>query len=243
MCPPALPVPARDPELEGIAERLAEVRARIRAAEARFGCPPGQVTLLAVSKKHGPEKIRAAQAAGQVIFGESYVEEALRKMTALGDLSLEWHFIGRIQSNKTRQIATHFAWVHGLDDLRHARRLARQRPPQLPPLKVCLQINLGGEASKGGVAPAAAAELLLGCRELANMVVVGLMTLPPPATGETAQRRPFAALRQLRDRLARADYPLPELSMGMSADLEAAIAEGATLVRVGTAVFGRRPTA
>jgi pyridoxal phosphate enzyme (YggS family) len=225
-----------------VAERLARVHARIRAAEARFGRAPGSVSLLAVSKKQGPDKIRAAYAAGQTAFGESYVDEAEAKMDQLTGLPLEWHFIGRIQGNKTRRIAARFAWVHGLQDLGHARRLSAQRPAGLPPLKACIQVNLSGEASKAGVAADGVAELLAACRGLPNIRVVGLMTLPAPAADEASQRPPFRALRLLRDELAQTDHPLPELSMGMSADLEAAIAEGATVVRVGTAVFGPRPS-
>jgi hypothetical protein len=225
-----------------VAERLARVHARIRAAEARFGRAPGSVSLLAVSKKQGPDKIRAAYAAGQTAFGESYVDEAEAKMDQLTGLPLEWHFIGRIQGNKTRRIAARFAWVHGLQDLGHARRLSAQRPAGLPPLKACIQVNLSGEASKAGVAADGVAELLAACRGLPNIRVVGLMTLPAPAADEACQRPPFRALRLLRDELAQTDHPLPELSMGMSADLEAAIAEGATVVRVGTAIFGPRPS-
>jgi pyridoxal phosphate enzyme (YggS family) len=226
--------------LDGVADRLARVRERILDAETRFGRPAGDVRLLAVSKKHGPDKIRSAFAAGQTAFGESYLSEALEKIEALSDLATEWHFIGRIQSNKTRKIAEQFAWVHGLADLRHAQRLSQQRPPQLPPLKACIQVNISGEGTKAGVSPEEAAELLVGSRDLPNIEIVGLMALPAPAADEEAQRLPFRALRRLRDRLASADCPLPELSMGMSADLEAAIAEGATIVRVGTAVFGPR---
>jgi hypothetical protein len=153
---------------------------------------------------------------------------------------LEWHFIGRVQGNKTRQIAARFAWVHGLDNLAHARRLSRQRPPAMPPLKAFIQINLSAEPSKSGIAADEAAALLRGCLGLPNIRIVGLMTLPAPATDEASQRRPFRELRRLRDELASADFPLTELSMGMSADLEAAVSEGATLVRVGTAIFGPR---
>jgi pyridoxal phosphate enzyme (YggS family) len=242
MAPPdsSHPPGEADAQASSVAQRLTRVRARIRAAEARFGRTPGGVALLAVSKKQGEDKIRAAYAAGQTAFGESYVSEALAKMDRLADLPLDWHFIGRIQSNKTRLIATRFAWVHGLDDPRHARRLSEQRPPDLAPLKAFLQVNIGAEPGKAGTAEGAAAELLALCRGLPRIHVVGLMTLPPPATDETAQRSPFRALRRLRDALATPDCPLLELSMGMSADLEAAIAEGATIVRVGTAVFGPR---
>ena len=223
-----------------VAARLAAVQNRISAAETRFGREPGSVALLAVSKRQGAGAIREAQAAGQLAFGENYLQEALAKMADLADLSLEWHFIGEIQANKTRQIAEHFRWVHGLDDAHHAERLSRQRPPGLPPLKACLQINVSGEATKNGVPPEEAAALLAACRKLPGLEVVGLMGMPAPAVGEAAQRQPFLALRQLRDRLASPDCPLRELSMGMSDDLEAAIAEGATLVRIGTAIFGAR---
>ena len=229
--------PTADP---AVAAHLAAVQQRIRAAESRFGREPGSVALLAVSKRQSVGAIRAAQAAGQLAFGENYLQEALAKMTDLADLPLEWHFIGEIQANKTRQIAAHFSWVHGLADAHHAERLSRQRPPGLPPLKACLQINVSGEATKNGVPPEEAAALLAACRQLPGLEVVGLMAMPAPAVGEAAQRQPFLALRQLRDRLASPDCPLRELSMGMSDDLEAAIAEGATLVRIGTAIFGAR---
>ena len=226
---------------QSVAARLAGVQNRISAAETRFGREPGSVALLAVSKKQSARAIRDAHAAGQRAFGENYLQEALAKMADLADLPLEWHFIGQIQANKTRQIAEHFSWVHGLDDAHHAERLSRQRPPGLPPLKACLQINVSGEETKNGVPPEEAAALVAACRKLPGLEVVGLMGMPAPAVGEAAQRQPFLALRQLRDRLASPDRPLRELSMGMSDDLEAAIAEGATLVRIGTAIFGARP--
>ncbi len=221
---------------------LASVYGRIRLAEQRFGRAPGSVRLVAVSKRQSIQKIRAAWEAGQGSFGESYVQEALVKMTALEHLPLEWHFIGRIQRNKTQEIATRFHWVHGLADLRHAERLSQQRPVHLDPLRVFIQVNLSGEVTKAGIPPEAVADFIAACRELPNLRVMGLMTLPPPAQGEAAQRKPFQALRQLRDRVSKPCCPLPELSMGMSADLEAAIAEGATWVRVGTAIFGKRPS-
>jgi hypothetical protein len=229
-----------DASTSSIATRLEAVRNRLLGAEARFSREPGGVALLAVSKKQSAEAIRAAHAAGQMAFGENYLQEALPKMAELADLSLEWHFIGQIQTNKTRPIAEHFSWVHGLDDGHHAERLSRQRPAGLPPLKVCLQINVSGEESKGGVTPEGAADLLAACRELPGLELVGLMCLPAPAIGEAAQRRPFRELRLVRDQLASPQCPLRELSMGMSDDLEAAIAEGATLVRIGTAIFGPR---
>lgn len=223
-----------------VATHLALVQARIRAAEQRFGRCPGSVTLLAVSKQQEAHKVRAAFAAGQTAFGENYLQEALAKMDALADICAQWHFIGRIQGNKTRQIAERFAWVHSLCDLRHAHRLAEQRPAGLGSLKACVQVNLSAEPAKGGLEPGAVAGFLAGCAGLPGIEIAGLMVLPAPAPGEVAQRAPFRALRELRDRLATPERPLDVLSMGMSDDLEAAIAEGATVVRVGTAVFGPR---
>jgi pyridoxal phosphate enzyme (YggS family) len=224
-----------------VASRLAEVQGRIRAAERRFGRPEGSVTLLAVSKVQPASAIRAAFAVGQPAFGESYVQESLGKMAELADLPCEWHFIGRIQGNKTRPIAERFAWVHSLCDLHHARRLADQRPAYLPALQACIQVNTSGEASKEGLAPTEVARFLTECGDLDRIRIRGLMTLPAPSSDEGEQRRPLRALRELRDRLASPTQPLEVLSMGMSDDLEAAVAEGATLVRIGTAVFGPRP--
>ncbi len=226
-----------------VADNLARVRERIAAAEARYGRPAGSVALLAVSKVQSAERVAAAYGAGQTTFGESYVQEALDKQAALMDLPLQWHFIGRVQTNKTRAIAGRFDWVHGLCDLKHARRLGAQRPKGSDPLSVCVQVNLSGEASKAGVNPAAVGALLDACRAIDGITLQGLMTLPAPADDLTAQRRPFAALRALRDRLATPELSLATLSMGMTADLEAAIAEGATMVRIGTAIFGPRPAA
>lgn len=222
-----------------VASRLDRVRARIRSAEERFGREPNSVSLLAVSKKQDTARIRAAVEAHQAAFGESYPKEALDKMEKLG-VAAQWHFIGRIQSNKTRLIAEHFDWVHSLCDLKHARRLSEQRSANLPPLVTCVQVNLDGEPGKAGLAPANVDCFVDACIGLPGLDLVGLMTLPAPAQGEEAQRRPFRELRLLRDRLATPALPLPVLSMGMSADLEAAIAEGATIVRVGTAIFGPR---
>lgn len=228
---------------DDIAQHRNQVLARIRAATERAGRPAGSVALIAVSKKQPAEAIRAAHAAGQRAFGESYLQEALDKQALLADLTdIEWHFIGRIQSNKTRQIAAHFDWVHGVAEAAHARRLSEQRPASRPPLNICLQVNLSGEASKGGVTPDEVGALLEQCRDLPGLRVRGLMTLPAPSDDEVEQRRPFRALRELRDRLATPECPLDVLSMGMSDDLEAAILEGATQVRIGTAVFGARPT-
>jgi len=234
------PTEESDVPSAAIARQLAAVRARIRAAETRAGRAPGSVTLLAVSKGQPAPRLAAAHAAGQTAFGESYLNEALEKIAALAPRALEWHFIGRVQSNKTRALATHFAWLHSLADVTHARRLNDQRPPELPPLNVCIQINIAGEARKAGLAPAAVADFIAAVRPLPRLRLAGLMTLPPETADEAAQRAPFAALRALRDRLATPELPLATLSMGMSQDLEAAIAEGATLVRVGTALFGAR---
>ncbi|WP_295440604.1 YggS family pyridoxal phosphate-dependent enzyme [uncultured Thiodictyon sp.] len=227
--------------IDSIPARLAAVRARILAATLDAGRPPDAVGLIAVSKHQGADAVRAAWQAGQRAFGESYVQEALDKQAGLCDLAIEWHFIGRIQTNKTRPIAAHFDWVHGLADLGHARRLSDQRPAERPPLKVCLQVNTSGEASKGGVVPAAVADLLAACLGLPGLQVMGLMTLPAPGADVRLQRESLRELRLLRDRLATPEHPLDCLSMGMSDDLEAAVLEGATLVRIGTAIFGARP--
>lgn len=223
-----------------IASNLEQVRARIQCACTRAGRARDQVALVAVSKKQPAAAIRAAYGAGQRAFGESYLQEAQTKMPQLADLAIVWHFIGRVQTNKTRQIAAHFDWVHGLAHPEHARRLSEQRAVGAAPINVCLQVNLGDESSKEGVAPDAVAELLALCDRLPGLQVCGLMTLPAPVADETAQRQPFRALRLLRDRLATPERPLSCLSMGMSDDLEAAILEGATCVRIGTAVFGAR---
>jgi len=225
---------------ESVTQRLETVKQRIRRAEQTANRKAGSVALLAVAKTQPSDSIRQAWDAGQRAFGESYLQEALEKIDQLRDLAIEWHFIGRIQSNKTRAIAEHFSWAHSLGDARHAIRLNDQRPEQHPPLNVCIQVNVSGESSKAGLAPDAVADLLAQCLELPRLRVRGLMAIPAPAREPLAQRAPFRALRELRDRLARPGLPLDTLSMGMSADLEAAIAEGATLVRVGTAIFGPR---
>lgn len=223
-----------------VAERLDRVRARIRTAESTAGRPRGSVQLLAVSKTQPAELVRQAWDRGQRAFGENYLRDALAKMDELAELELEWHFIGGIQSNKTRQIAERFAWAHGLSDAKHARRLNAQRPEQLPPLNVCIQVNVSGEVSKGGLDPEALAPLVDVCSELPRLRLAGLMAIPAPADTAAEQRAPLRRLRELRDRLARPGLPLETLSMGMSGDLEAAITEGATLVRIGTAIFGPR---
>ena len=224
-------------------ERVRVVRAEIAAAAASAGRNVSDITLLAVSKAQPAEAVRAAFAAGLTDFGESYLNEALAKLEALKDLPLTWHFIGRLQANKTRPIAERFQWVHGLDRLHIAERLAQQRPVHAPPLNVCLQVNLAGESSKGGVTPAELPGLAAAVATLAplRLRLRGLMCIPPPETDAQAQRAWFAQLRQLRDGLNAAGAALDTLSMGMSSDFPSAILEGSTLVRVGTALFGERP--
>lgn len=216
------------------------VLTRIRQAEQRFQRPPGSVSLLAVSKGQPATAVAAAAAAGQRLFGESYLQEALGKMAALAELALEWHFIGPVQANKTRGIAEHFAWLHSVDRLRIARRLSEQRPAALPPLNICLQVNVSGEVSKSGLPPAEVVDVARQVAALPGLRLRGLMTIPAPEGDFAAQREPFARLRQLQERLLAEGLALDTLSMGMTDDLEAAIAEGATLVRVGTAIFGPR---
>ncbi|MBI1887542.1 MAG: YggS family pyridoxal phosphate-dependent enzyme [Nitrosomonadales bacterium] len=224
-----------------IASNLQAVRAAIMAAATEAGRTSGEVTLLAVSKTFAPDAIREAYHAGQVHFAESYVQEALSKIAALHDLPIEWHFIGPIQSNKTRAIAEHFAWVHSVDRLKIAERLSAQRPAHLPPLQICLQVNISEELSKGGVPSGEVAQLAMKVARLPHLDLRGLMAIPAPSDDVSAQRAAFARLRELRDQLCRQGLRLDTLSMGMSHDFAAAITEGATMVRVGTAIFGKRP--
>ncbi len=213
---------------------------RIAAAAAAAGRDAAGVRLLAVSKTWPADSVREAAAAGQRAFGENSVQEGVAKVEALAGLGLEWHFIGPLQSNKTRLVANHFAWVHSIDRLKIAERLSEQRDVHLPPLEVCIQVNVSGEASKGGVAPADAEALAMAVAALPRLRLRGLMAIPEPTADVALQRARFASLRGLRDRLNAAGLALDTLSMGMSDDLEAAIAEGATMVRVGTAIFGAR---
>ncbi|HMV64253.1 MAG TPA: YggS family pyridoxal phosphate-dependent enzyme [Rhodocyclaceae bacterium] len=226
--------------MTGISVGLQKVRDRISTAAQAVGRDPHGVTLLAVSKTWPAECVRAAAAAGQRAFGENYVQEGCAKVDALADPDLEWHFIGPLQSNKTRSVANRFVWVHSVDRLRIAERLSAQRDVHLPPLNVCLQVNVSGEASKSGVAPGEVADLAAAVAALPRLRLRGLMAIPEPTDDVALQRRRFASVRALRDELNAAGFGLDTLSMGMSADLEAAIAEGATLVRVGTAIFGAR---
>jgi len=224
-----------------LAQRLTQLRSRIAAAEQRFGRAPGSAALLAVSKTQPAEALRAAFALGQRDFGENYLQEALQKRQQLGDLAIVWHFIGPIQSNKTKSIAENFDWVHSVDRLKVAERLNAQRPEQLAPLNVCLQVNVSGETTKSGVAPDQVAALAAGVTALPRLRLRGLMTIPAPAESFEQQRAPLRRLRELLEELRDRGYALDTLSMGMSDDLEAAVAEGSTLLRIGTALFGARP--
>lgn len=228
--------------MASIPSKLQQVLHRIDDACAQAARPVQSVTLLAVSKTFGADAVRAAHAAGQRAFGENYVQEALAKIDALADLrgQIEWHLIGPLQSNKTREVAAAFDWVHTVDRLKIAERLSAQRPAHLGPLSVCVQVNVSGESSKSGVAPAEVAALARAVAALPNLRLRGLMSIPEPAEGLAAQREPHRRLRELFDALRADGLALDTLSMGMSADLEAAVLEGATLVRVGTAIFGAR---
>ena len=228
-------------EVETIINRLVAIRARIAAAEREYGSPPGSVTLLAVSKAQSADAVRAVYAVGQRDFGESYLQEASSKQAALSDCAITWHFIGALQSNKTRQIAQHFAWVHSVDRLKIAVRLNEQRPEDLPPLNICLQVNIGAEQQKAGIAPPDLHLLAAQLRPLSRLRLRGLMALPPASDDVGAQRGYFRQLKLAFEQLRNEGHPLDTLSMGMSTDLESAIAEGATLVRIGTALFGERP--
>jgi PLP dependent protein len=228
-----------------LAANLAQTRRRIVTAAERFGRRPQDIALLAVSKQHSPEAIAAVARAGQRDFGENYLQEALDKMTALASLELNWHYIGQIQSNKTRPIAESFHWVHTVDRLKIAERFSEQRPINAPPLNVCIQVKLANEPGKGGVSPLETSSLAAAVAKLPRLRLRGLMCIPPPRDTFDEQlplfRQCAALLHSVNNVLARDNAPqLDTLSMGMSADLEAAIAAGATIVRVGTGIFGER---
>jgi PLP dependent protein len=218
------------------------VQQRIAAAARAASRNPHDVKLLAVSKTFGADAVVEAAQAGQTAFGENYLQEALEKIAEVerAGLLLEWHFIGPIQSNKTRPIAEHFAWVHSVEREKIAQRLSDQRPESLPPLNICLQVNISGEASKSGVHPDEVEQVAKAIARMPRLRLRGLMAIPEPAEGFEAQRVPFRAMRELFERLRGQGLELDTLSMGMSGDIEAAIAEGATIVRVGTAIFGKR---
>ena len=223
-----------------IASNLQAVRAVIAASAASAGRVADEISLLAVSKTFPADALREAYLAGQRRFAESYVQEALGKIEALKDLSIEWHFIGPIQSNKTRSIAGHFSWVHSVDRLKIAERLSVQRPAHLPPLQLCLQVNISHEASKSGASPDELIELARAIVKLPNLALRGLMAVPAASDDIAEQRAGFAQLRKLYEQLNRQGLHLDTLSMGMSHDFPAAINEGATMVRIGSAIFGNR---
>jgi pyridoxal phosphate enzyme (YggS family) len=226
--------------MTAILSNLQAVHTAIDQAALMAQRDAAEITLLAVSKTVPASVIRAACSAGQQAFGENFVQEALDKMSGLRDLPLQWHFIGPIQSNKTRAIAENFSWVHSVDRLKIAQRLSEQRPANLPPLNVCLQINVSGEATKGGVAADETEALAHAIAILPRLQLRGLMAIPAPAAELAAQRAPFAQMRTLLQKLNMAGLKMDTLSMGMSHDMTAAILEGATIVRVGTAIFGSR---
>lgn len=223
-----------------IAHNLQRVQARIAAACAAAQRQPGEVTLLAVSKTFGPDAVEEAVAAGQRAFGENYIQEAVDKITGLPQHPLQWHCIGPIQSNKSRLVAAHFDWAHSVDRLKLAQRLSEQRPAELPPLQVCIQVNIDGGRTKAGVSPEDLASLAKEVAQLPGIRLRGLMTIPEPASDFAAQKAVHLKARALFDDLREAGLALDTLSMGMTADLEAAIAAGSTMVRVGTAIFGSR---
>jgi len=224
-------------------DEVRKVRNRIESATQAAKRNVDSVTLLAVSKAQPANSIRAVAEAGVRDIGESYLQEALGKIEELKDLPLTWHFIGRVQANKTRVIASHFDWVHGVDRLKIAERLSEQRPFHAPPLNVCLQVNIGGEDSKGGVNPSELPSLVAAVGALPRLKLRGLMCIPPDEDDPARQRMWFAAMRRTLEELNAAGARLDTLSMGMSGDFEAAILEGATIVRIGTALFGERPRA
>ena len=223
-----------------VADRLTQVRGRVNAAFRACGRSGDEVQILAVSKRQSLSAIEAAFQAGQSHFGENFVQEALPRIVALQSLPIVWHFIGRLQANKTRDVAGHFQWIHTLDRLKIARRLDDQRPFGAPPLEVCIQVNQAGEEQKGGVEPGAVEDLARQIAQFSRLRLRGLMTMPPATAAPDELGEFFADLRRQRDRLVARGVPMDTLSMGMSADLEQAVAAGSTMVRVGTAIFGPR---
>jgi pyridoxal phosphate enzyme (YggS family) len=225
-----------------IASRLQAVQGRIRIAAEAARRRPEEVRLIAVSKTFPAQAIREAHLAGQDAFGENYLQDARSKIEALRDLKLEWHFLGPVQSNKTRLIAQYFSWVHSVDNLKHAQRLSDARPDDLPPLQICIQVNISGEETKRGCEPDRLVELATAAYGLRRLQLRGLMSIPEPTDDMKAQCDSFAQLRRMKDQLVAEGLELDTLSMGMSDDLEAAISEGSTMVRVGRAIFGQRQT-
>ena len=226
-----------------VAAALGRVRAEIDQLAERHGRDPATVKLLAVSKTKPASAVEAALAAGQLHFGENHLQDAMTKIEVFPEPAVQWHFIGGLQSNKTRPVAEHFAWCHSVDRLKIAQRQSAQRPEGLPPLNLCLQINIDGEETKSGIQPDEALSLATAIAGLPRVTLRGLMAIPKPRDTVDAQREPFRRLRELRDSINSAGLELDTLSMGMTDDMEAAIAEGSTMVRIGTAIFGRRETA
>jgi len=226
--------------MSAIADNLQAVQARISDAAALAGRSPESIRLLAVSKTWPLASVIEAADAGQRAFGENYVQEGIDKVTATARRNLEWHFIGPLQSNKSRAVAEHFDWVHSIERLKIAERLSAQRPAKLPPLQVCIQVNVSGEASKSGCAPDEALALCQAVAALPGLQLRGLMAIPEPTDDPAAQRAQFHHVWEIYDHIRASGIPLDTLSMGMSHDLEAAVAEGATIVRIGTAIFGER---
>lgn len=227
--------------VKNIEQSLSDLHQRIVSAAGRYDRDPDHIKLIAVSKRQPEQAIRTARAAGQIDFGENYLQEAVAKIETLADPDLCWHFIGPLQSNKTRPVAEHFDWVHSVDRDRVARRLNEQRPPGQPPLNVCIQVNISSEASKSGINLSDLQSLADNVADLPHLRLRGLMALPAPSQDFDAQRAAFRQLRLALEALNRSGHELDTLSMGTSTDLDAAIAEGATLVRIGTALFGPRP--
>ena len=226
----------------GVTKNLGLISDLLHKSAIEADRDPADVQLLAVSKKQPEEKIREAAACGQRDFGENFVQEGVDKIQSLADLGLTWHFIGHLQSNKTRVVAENFDWVHTIDKLKTARRLSEQRPAGFRPLNICLQVNVDDEESKSGVSPSAVPELAAACADLPNLRFRGLMCLPAIRSEFAEQRKPFAALKILLEKIRAAGIDADTLSMGMTADYQAAITEGATIVRIGTALFGARDT-
>lgn len=228
--------------ISSIAENLAQVRGQINSYAHKNHRSRSEICLLAVSKTRPVEDLRSAYAEGQRDFGENYLQDAMEKIEALHDLDIFWHFIGPMQSNKTRTVAEHFHWVHTVDRLKIAKRLSEQRPEEMPPLNICIQVNISEEDSKSGCSPEEVAELASEIIKLPNLKLRGLMAIPKPTDAPSEQRQAFSLLSKLQEQLKTTEPSLDTLSMGMSGDMEAAIAEGATIVRIGTAIFGPRHT-
>lgn len=226
--------------ISSIAENLSLIREQIESCAIENGRNTHSISLLAVSKTRPAEDLRTAYAEGQRDFGENYLQDAMEKIEVLQDLDICWHFIGPMQSNKTRTVAEHFNWVHTVDRLKIAKRLSEQRPEGMPPLNICIQVNISGEESKSGCSPEQLPELATEIIKLPNLKLRGLMTIPKATDDSSEQQQAFSRLRNLQEQLKSTEPSLDTLSMGMSGDMEAAIAEGATIVRIGTAIFGPR---